>query len=199
MPRNDSIPAELAQIINTHRALFGGFQMMADAGTQDGNTAGDTSTGDDQDQSQGPRTFTQEELNKLIADRVGRERAKYADYGDMKRKAAELDQIEEAQKTEAQKQAERNAEADRKSAEADRKLAIADVAGKLSVPAAILSGPTANTPEAIEAFAQAVLAFAGERKKQGNYVPNEGRNKAPIQGGEGAQTLSFINRALGKE
>jgi hypothetical protein len=48
---------------------------------------------------------SQEELNRLIADRISRERAKYADYDDLKAKATQLDAIEEANKTEAQKQA----------------------------------------------------------------------------------------------
>lgn len=49
---------------------------------------------------------TQAELNKIIADRVARERAKYADYGDLKSKASKLDELEQANKTEAERLAE---------------------------------------------------------------------------------------------
>lgn len=34
------------------------------------------------------KTFTQAELDRIVADRVARERAKYADYGDLKKRAA---------------------------------------------------------------------------------------------------------------
>lgn len=34
------------------------------------------------------KTFTQADLDRVVADRIAREKAKYADYGDLKRKAA---------------------------------------------------------------------------------------------------------------
>ncbi len=34
------------------------------------------------------KTFTQADLDRIVADRVARERAKYADYGDLKKRAA---------------------------------------------------------------------------------------------------------------
>lgn len=49
------------------------------------------------------KTFTQEELNAILNDRLGREKAKYSDYEELKNKAAKLDEIEEASKTELQK------------------------------------------------------------------------------------------------
>ena len=49
------------------------------------------------------RTFTQDELNKVVADRLARERAKYADYDELKGKAAKFDEAEEASKTELQR------------------------------------------------------------------------------------------------
>ena len=49
------------------------------------------------------KTFTQEELNAILNDRLGREKAKYSDYEELKSKAAKLDEMEEASKTELQK------------------------------------------------------------------------------------------------
>ena len=49
------------------------------------------------------KTFTQEEMNRIIADRVQRERSKYNDYDSLKEKAAKYDAHEEASKTELQK------------------------------------------------------------------------------------------------
>lgn len=49
------------------------------------------------------RTFTQAEMNAIIADRLNRERTKYADYDTLKSKAAQFDAAEEASKSELQK------------------------------------------------------------------------------------------------
>lgn len=53
------------------------------------------------------KTFTQEELNAILNDRLGREKAKYSDYEELKSKAAKLDEMEEASKTELQKATEK--------------------------------------------------------------------------------------------
>ena len=41
------------------------------------------------------RTFTQDEVNAIVADRLARERAKYADYEDLKGKAAKADTLQQ--------------------------------------------------------------------------------------------------------
>ena len=56
------------------------------------------------------KTFTQEELNAIVADRLARERGKYADYDDLKRDAEAYRAKQEADKTELQKARERIAE-----------------------------------------------------------------------------------------
>lgn len=43
---------------------------------------------------------SQDDLNRIIKDRLDRERAKFGDYADLKAKAARLDKIEEANKSE---------------------------------------------------------------------------------------------------
>jgi len=59
-------------------------------------------TGSDQDKT-ATRTFTQDELNAIINDRLARERNKYSDYDDLKKAATQLQEIEDAQKSEAEK------------------------------------------------------------------------------------------------
>lgn len=49
------------------------------------------------------KTFSQDELDAILADRLRRERAKYEDYDALKDKAAKYDKAEEAQKTELEK------------------------------------------------------------------------------------------------
>jgi len=50
---------------------------------------------------------SQEDFERRLAERLDRERKKYADYADAKKKAAEYDKYVEAQKTEEQKRQER--------------------------------------------------------------------------------------------
>lgn len=49
------------------------------------------------------RTFTQAELDAIVGDRLKRERAKYADYEDVKAKAQQFDAAQEAAKTDLEK------------------------------------------------------------------------------------------------
>lgn len=53
------------------------------------------------------KTFTQAELNAIVADRLSRERGKYSDYEELKSKAAQFDAAEEARKSELQKATEK--------------------------------------------------------------------------------------------
>lgn len=49
------------------------------------------------------KTFTQAELDQIVADRLTRERRKFGDYDDLKKRAAKLAEIEDAQKSEVEK------------------------------------------------------------------------------------------------
>ncbi|WP_418041118.1 scaffolding protein [Paenibacillus xylanilyticus] len=48
--------------------------------------------------SQPTKTFTQEDVDRMIADRLGRERKKYGDYDDLKTKLTALEEAEEERK-----------------------------------------------------------------------------------------------------
>ena len=107
---------------------------------------------------QEPRTFTQEEVNSIVADRLNRERAKYADYDDLKAKASQYDT------TKAQLDALNSANA--------RRDMIARVAAATGCPAELLTG---DTEEACTAQAQAITAFAKSQQPAGYpYVKDGG-------------------------
>ena len=55
------------------------------------------------DDKQTDKTFTQAELEAIIADRLKREREKYKDYSDLKKAAEEYQKLKEAQMTEQEK------------------------------------------------------------------------------------------------
>lgn len=115
-----------------------------------------------------PRTFTQEEVDKIVGDRLQRERAKYADFEALKEKAAKFDEAEQAQKSELQKATER-AEALQKELDilkhADSVREIrSKVATETGVPASLLN---ADDEEGCKVQAKAILEFA---KPQGYPV-----------------------------
>lgn len=85
---------------------------------------------------------------------------------------AKVKAFEDAQKTEAQKQADRLAEIERENAELKSAKTRAEVAAAKGVPAALLSG---STQEELEASADALIAFKGEVQPQRLHVPNEGK------------------------
>lgn len=144
------------------------------------------------------KTFTQDEVNAIIADRVNREKAKYADYDTLKEKAGKFDQAEEANKTELQKQTER---ADKLQADYDnltRSMQIKEMKEKVSketgVPENLL---TAETEEECKTQASAILAFA----KPGSY-PNV-KDAGEVQKVTGKkntrdQFAEWMNESLGK-
>lgn len=89
---------------------------------------------------------TQDELNKIVEARLARERAKFADYDDLKTKASEYDKVTEASKTELQKERERAEAAERKAAAYEAKEQVAAWASEIvkgsSIPANALRGST---------------------------------------------------------
>ncbi|WP_193510475.1 hypothetical protein [Cryobacterium sp. BB736] len=122
---------------------------------------------------------SQEELDRIIQARVARERAKLpTDYDELKAAAAKLAEIEEANKTEAQKEAERRAELERENAELKVGKLRAEVAAAKGVPSSLLTG---GTKEELEAAADALIEFRGEQpkaesepEKQTYVIPDEG-------------------------
>jgi hypothetical protein len=70
----------------------------------------------------------QAELDKIVESRLARERAKYADYDDVKAKAAEFDKAQDKNKTELEKAAERAAKAEAAAATAQQEAWRASVA-----------------------------------------------------------------------
>jgi len=126
------------------------------------------------------RTFTQSEMDAIIGDRIGRERKKYADYEELKAKAAKFDEAEEASKSELQKATER-AEALQKQldemvkADSSRKLKE-QIAAETGIPASVLRG---ETEEELRAHAEAILSFAKPGQPTYPNVRDGGENHTP--------------------
>ena len=109
------------------------------------------------------QTFTQADVDRIVRERVKREREKFADYDDLKAKAGEKATAEERIAA-----LEREVEASR--LEALRAKYAADVPEKYR---ALLTG---STDEELAAQRDLIVDRESERKKQGNHVPREGQN-----------------------
>lgn len=116
---------------------------------------------------------SQAELDRIVQSRLERERAKFADYDDLKAKAAEFEKFEESQKSELQKAQERAEAAERALGEVQSKAVRAEVAAAKGVPVELLTG---DSKESLEASADAILAFRDQTARKGNYAPSEGRS-----------------------
>lgn len=115
---------------------------------------------------------SQAELDRIVQSRLERERAKFADYDDLKAKAAKVSELEESSKSELQKAQERAEAAERALGEVQSKAVRAEVAAVKGVPVELLTG---DSKESLEASADAILAFRDQAARKGNYVPSEGR------------------------
>lgn len=118
---------------------------------------------------------SQEEFDRIITDRVKRERAKFADYKDLKSKADQFDKLAEANKSEIEKANDRIAAAEATAAQAliaatryrvATKFGISDEHADLYL--------TGTDEETLTKQAEGLSKLASDRKKQGNVVPKEG-------------------------
>lgn len=116
---------------------------------------------------------SQAELDRIVQSRLERERAKFADYDELKARAEKVSELEESSKSELQKAQERAEAAERALSEVQSKAVRAEVAAAKGVPVELLTG---DSKESLEASADAILAFRDQTARKGNYAPSEGRS-----------------------
>lgn len=155
--------------------------MSEATGTEDGNNSGDTSTADEF-----KAITTQDDLNKVINERLTRERAKFADYKDLKAKATKLDEIEQANQSEADKTAKRIADLETELSNQRRDSSRLKIAAAHGITDAddIDLFLTGNDEETLTKQAKRLADRTAEKKKQGNHVPNEGATQNAAKGDE---------------
>lgn len=173
--------------------------------TNIGDNASTANAGESTDQAQQPpadqsKEFqaidSQEKLDAIIRERLGRERSKYQDYDKLKADAEEYRKLQDKDKTEAQREKDRADAAERKALELEARVLRSDVASEKGVPAALLTG---TTKEELEASADALLAFRGEQdKKKGpsSSSLNRADNQQPVKGSTADQFAEFFEQRL---
>lgn len=102
---------------------------------------------------------SQEELNKIIGDRLQRERAKFSDYTDLKAKAKRLDEIEEQSKTDLQKAVDAQQAAEKRASELEVQVLRASIAAQKGVLPELLTG---TTEEEIIQAADRLIQWRGD-------------------------------------
>lgn len=188
-------PDAIAQILDIHRGLFGGYRMDAeDAGNDEPDGA----------PKDGGRTFTQAELNAHIAEARRKTAAKFADYDALKAKAGEYDQAQDAAKTDLQKALDRAlaAEKERDDLRAadqtrkDREALAEQVRGwvdaaakRTGVPADAIKG---STEAEIDAHAETLKSLLPRK----GYVRTEG---TPPAGDGNSELRAFAHQLFNKD
>jgi hypothetical protein len=160
----------------------------AAAETATDTTGGSTTSGETPAADEFKPITSQDDLNKVISERVARERAKFKDYADLKAKAAKADQYEQANQTEAEKTAKRIAdlEAELNNTRRDSlRLKIASTHG-ITDAEDIELFLTGTDEETLTAQAKRLSDRAAEqqqleadRKKKNPSVPKEGTSTKP--------------------
>jgi len=139
----------------------------------------DQPTGDEQPTGDFKPITSQDDLNRIIGERVARAKSKYADYDEVKAKAARLDELEQSSKSEADKVADRIAALERElettrsgamRARIQAKFGIADEDADLFLTAA----DEATLTKQAERLAERIA----DRKKTGGRDPFAGRTSS---------------------
>ena len=145
------------------------------------------------DESAGERTFTQDEVNRIVSNRV----AKYADYEELKGKAAKFDEAQEAAKSDLQKAQEKaaslQAEVDAMKKRDTIRAMREEVSKEMGIPASLL---TFDTEEECRNQARTILEFS---KKTPGYpsVRDGGEVSTANKGTAKEQFEEWANNVLG--
>lgn len=140
----------------------------------------------------GERTFSQTEVDRIIGDRLAREREKYGDYEDLRAKATKLDELEDAKKSDEQKLLERIEAAEKRVTEAesraqksDLQLMRARVGAAKGLSPALAARLAGTTEEEITADADDLLASMASSAA----AAGDGNGSGSGAGGGGGRVL----------
>lgn len=140
--------------------------------------ATDKPDGDKPDGDAG-KTFTQDQVNDLLARQKGDVQRKYADYDDLKSKAERLDEIEESNRTELERAQGKLSKAEERAGEAEAKLLRYEVASEKKVPPQAVDFLKGTTKEELEASADKLLELVAERTESDPQPDFDGGAREP--------------------
>lgn len=123
---------------------------------------------------------SQDQLDKLITSRLAREKAKYADYEQLKSKAAQFDKLEEANKTELEKTQEQLTSEKKARTMAEVALLRYQIAAEQGLDAKAAGFLQGSTREELEASATELAQLVGTGSRAHIQPdPTQGQEKKP--------------------
>lgn len=141
------------------------------------------------------RRFTQAELDKVVAERLARERQKYEGFSELKEKAAKFDELEAASKTELQKATERAERLEKELTSLKKTEEVRNIRAKVAreqdIPESLLTG---ETEEACIEQAKAINAYANPNAYP--VLNDGGEVQNVIKGGTKQQFADWMNKAF---
>ncbi len=159
------------------------------------------------------RTFTQAELDAIIAERLARERERYKDYDSLRQQAAELQKLKQAQMTETERLQAAASENERRAIAAEARVAATEIRADFAEKA-LAAGVTDIRLAYLAAQADGLLGSYDPEKGVGRHNFEELRKRYPhlfraspvgsANGGAGGGTGAaasmneFIRRAAGR-
>lgn len=153
----------LAETFARNRARFAGWRMETEPSGEPGEPS---------EPKEPEQTFTQADVDRIVRERVKREREKFADYDELKAKAGEAQTAEERIAALEWEVASSRLEALRRRVQAAH--GIADEDAEL-----FLTGQDEDT---LTAQAKRLTERESQRRERGNHVPHEGHT--PHQTGD---------------
>ncbi|PYY32361.1 hypothetical protein [Curtobacterium sp. MCBD17_030] len=134
----------------------------------------------------GETIITQSEVDRIVKERVARERAKYADYDELKAKADGAKTVEQ-----------KLADLEGKYSAAEARAIRSDIAAKHGISAEDRDLFLTGTDEAtLTAQAERLAAREADRKKNGNVAPKEGTTTTT--GGPSKDMREFTRTLFGQ-
>jgi hypothetical protein len=106
------------------------------------------------------KTFTQADLDRVVEERLARERRKYEGFEELKAKAARADELEAANQSEIEKAQSKATKAESERDQAKAQLLRFEVAAEKSVPPKLVPLLTASSKEELESQADLILENA---------------------------------------
>ena len=141
------------------------------------------------------RRFTQAELDKVVAERLARERQKYEGFSELKEKATKFDELEAASKTELQKATERAERLEKELTSLKKTEEVRNIRAKVAreqdIPESLLTG---ETEEACIEQAKAINAYANPNAYP--VLNDGGEVQNVIKGGTKQQFADWMNKAF---
>lgn len=164
---------------------------MSDATTTDAASA-ETAAADEGKKTEA-QTVPQAEVDRIVKERVARERAKYADYDDLKAKAEGSKTLEERLAAMETELTTTKTQALKTSIAA--KFGISTEPGPKGEPSDADLFLTGSDADSLTAQAQRLAGRDADRKKQGNVAPKEGSTKS--EGTDEGEQRSFARSLFG--